>query len=345
MKPIHSRCRTETRAGVAGQNQTMRPPPPRTGSALIRHRGPALHVRTDMDSAESEEEVSRERDTESDRSHGRGFASVALASGTGEDVAALGTRGVRPRFRLEGVAFRSLMVSLAILLLVLWGWLALRLPAQSSLSPGDGPESGDLAEAESLPQDPADEETLDDETKVGAGDPALLPGTRDAGVQDPENTSTQQSTPTIVVYVSGQIHNPGVYDLPGGSRVNNLIDLAGGLSESADATAINLAAPLVDSQHVHVPSPGEQIPPAAVGPEAAGPAVSGPAGANQDGLVDINAAGLEELQALPGIGPALASAIVEWREANGPFASVEDLLDVPGIGDAKLERLRSHATV
>ena len=317
----------------------MRPPPPRTASAPVRRRATALRLKNDDDEVEAPSEETAEAPDDEARS--RGFASLALASGTGEDVAALGTKGMRPRFRMEGPVFRAILVGLAILLLVLWGWLALRLPASSDLMPGDGPESSELVGEESTGRESSAPAAVEAD---GAGASAPVAQPQSGMNQDSDPAADQQGSSTIVVYVSGQIHSPGVYELPASSRVNNLVEAAGGLAEDADATAINLAAPLADAQHIHVPAPGEEVPLDAAVPEGAGSAANGTAETDQSALINVNSAGLQELQQLPGIGPALASAIVEWREANGPFTSVEDLLDVPGIGDAKLEQLRSHAT-
>lgn len=135
--------------------------------------------------------------------------------------------------------------------------------------------------------------------------------------------------PGIWVHVAGAVRAPGVYLLPGGARVADAVAAAGGAAEGGCPDALNLAAPLADGSKVAVPLEGEEGVPTEV---LAGNEVS-------NGLVNVNMAGVEELQALPGIGPALAEAIVEEREANGPFGAVEDLLRVGGIGEKKLEKL------
>lgn len=135
--------------------------------------------------------------------------------------------------------------------------------------------------------------------------------------------------PGIWVHVAGAVRVPGVYLLPEGARVADAVAAAGGAAEGGCPDALNLAAPLADGSKVAVPLEGEEGVPAEV---LAGNEVS-------NGLVNVNTAGVEELQALPGIGPALAEAIVEEREANGPFGTVEDLLRVGGIGEKKLEKL------
>lgn len=153
------------------------------------------------------------------------------------------------------------------------------------------------------------------------------------------STSTT-SAATVIVHVAGAVRSPGVRELAAGSRVIDAIEAAGGLAASADAGRLNLAAVVRDGERVYVPEVGEQPPPA-VGGGSGGtggtPSASGP--------VDLNAATLEQLDALPGIGPATAAAIVQWRETNGPFTSVDELLDVRGIGEAKLEQVRALVVV
>lgn len=144
-------------------------------------------------------------------------------------------------------------------------------------------------------------------------------------------------TPTpvyIVVQVSGAVAQPGVYTLPENSRVNDAILAAGGLQPEADVGALNLATRLQDGQRLHVLVQGEAPPAAAVAPLAPGPA--GQAGS----LINVNAASAAELESLPGIGAVLAQRIVEDRQANGPYTTVDDLLRVRGIGPAILEDLR-----
>ncbi|HEY7072006.1 MAG TPA: ComEA family DNA-binding protein [Acidimicrobiales bacterium] len=139
----------------------------------------------------------------------------------------------------------------------------------------------------------------------------------------------------VVVDVAGAVVTPGVHHLDTGARVVDAIDAAGGLAPDADPARINLAAVLVDGQQVYVARVGEAPPVAASAAAADGPTP----------LVDLNTASATELDGLPGIGPTTAEAIIDHRERNGPFASVDDLLDVRGIGDAKLEQLRDRVTV
>lgn len=151
-----------------------------------------------------------------------------------------------------------------------------------------------------------------------------------------------------VVHVSGAVARPGLVRLPAGSRIDDALRAAGGPDEDADLQAVNLARPVVDGEQIHVPRPGE-APPAAVpagpAPSGGGDGSSGAGASGGAGLIDINRASVEELQELPGVGPAIAQRIVEHREGNGPFASVDQLEEVSGIGPKTLEKIRDRASV
>ena len=158
----------------------------------------------------------------------------------------------------------------------------------------------------------------------------------------PPPTSTPFPTPTpapIRVYVSGAVRQPAVYELPPGSIVQDAVDMAGGPASEADLDRINLALELFDQQQVYVPFQGEvDSPPVVSGGE---PGSTAPAG----GLINVNTATVAELEALPRIGPTMAQRIVTYREANGPFAAIEDVQNVPGIGPATFEELEGLITV
>ena len=159
---------------------------------------------------------------------------------------------------------------------------------------------------------------------------------------------TQPASEEWFLYVTGSVRRPGVYRLPPGARTVHLVDAAGGLDGFADPVAINLAQPLADGMHVHVPRKGERQPEEALVIAAPTVRVGPPArvpDSKSGGLIDVNRASETELTALRGIGPALARRIVEYRERNGPFRSVEELVQVRGIGPAKLEGFRDRATV
>lgn len=157
----------------------------------------------------------------------------------------------------------------------------------------------------------------------------------------------------IVVDVDGAVAHPGLYKLPPDSRVQAALAAAGGLSPQADVHRINRAAKLHDGQKLYVLSQGESTPPQAAsgGQSCEGQsctsAEGGLSGSDPEGqgLVNINTANAAQLTQLPGVGPAIAQKIIDYRTANGPFTSVDDLTKVPGIGAAKLAQIKSHARV
>ena len=133
----------------------------------------------------------------------------------------------------------------------------------------------------------------------------------------------------VVVHVSGAVERPGVYVLEHGERVIDAVAAAGGAVAGSDLHQLNLAAPVIDGLRIEVPLLGE--------------IVAVPAAPSAEGPVDVNRAGPADLERLPGVGPATAAAIVAHRDEFGPFASVDALLDVPGIGPAKIDALRDLA--
>ena len=157
----------------------------------------------------------------------------------------------------------------------------------------------------------------------------------------------------IVVDVDGAVAHPGLYKLPADSRVQAALAAAGGLSPQADVHRINRAAKLHDGQKLYVLSQGESTPPLAASSgqgcegQACTSAEGGVAGSDAEGqvLVNINAANAAQLTQLPGVGPAIAQKIIDYRTTNGSFTSVDDLTKVPGIGAAKLAQIKSHARV
>jgi len=155
--------------------------------------------------------------------------------------------------------------------------------------------------------------------------------------------------PRIIVHVSGAVNNAGVYELPDTARVNDALIAAGGENEHADLSQVNLADYLRDGMKVHIPAADEAVQ-AILTPPADGSAHGSGRGDNQannqnSGLININTATSEELQKLSGVGAVLAQNIIDFREANGSFASVDELVNVPRIGAATVERLRPSITV
>ncbi len=144
----------------------------------------------------------------------------------------------------------------------------------------------------------------------------------------------------IFVHLLGAVQRPGLYQLREGDRGIDAVAAAGGFAETADQSQLNLARPLSDGEQIHVPAIGETPSP---GAGTVGAGVGG--GGTVAGKVNLNTADLAALDTLPGVGPATAKAIVDWRDANGRFTAVEDLLSVTGIGDKTLAELRDLVTV
>ena len=152
-----------------------------------------------------------------------------------------------------------------------------------------------------------------------------------------ETAGTEAAPSQVYVHVAGQVGDPGLIHLDDGARVATAIEKAGGATDDADLSRVNLAAQVIDGQQVYVPADGEAGAPAAADPASAGGSV--------EAVINVNTASADQLEELPGIGPARAADLLEWRAENGPFESVEDLLQVPGIGPATLEDLRDQVRV
>ena len=146
-----------------------------------------------------------------------------------------------------------------------------------------------------------------------------------------------QGTPTaaaIEVYVAGAVKSTGVYSLPAGSRVHAAISAAGGAAQDADLDRINLSAFLVDGQRVYMPRVGEAVP---VEDSSRASTAVDPA----QPLVNINSADLQTMMTLPGNGESKEAAIINYRSEHGPYTNLEELLNVPGIGQAILDQIRA----
>lgn len=191
-------------------------------------------------------------------------------------------------------------------------------------------------------------------TEAATSAPADSSAPAEAGAsgQGGDAASTDDgATGDVVVHVSGAVAEPGVVTLPAGSRVDDAVQAAGGATEDAELDSVNLARTLVDGEQIHVPLPGEEPPAVASAPaeDAAGQGstddATGTAGTDGAGLIDLNSADAAALEELPGVGPAIAARIIEYRDANGPFTSVDELEEVPGIGPVTLEEIRPMATV
>jgi competence protein ComEA len=151
----------------------------------------------------------------------------------------------------------------------------------------------------------------------------------------PGKSSSSTSPSVIFVHVLGAVRAPGLYELHGGSRVIDAVSAAGGFLENAEQSGVNLARPVTDGEQLIVPIIGQ----------APRPPLQGDATTSSPQLVNLNTATETDLETLPRIGPALAGRILAWREQNGRFASVEDLLNVTGVGDKTFDGLKDLVTV
>jgi competence protein ComEA len=174
--------------------------------------------------------------------------------------------------------------------------------------------------------------------KLGAPSPSTLP------------IAVSSSAPQLVVHAAGAVKQPGVYVMASGARAADVVYAAGGLSPDADGDRVNLAQPVIDGSRLYIPRRGSTVP--LVPPEQlsggappAGGTATGVDGAPGNAPIDLNTATVVQLDALPGVGPATAASIVEYRTKIGRFKSVNQLLDVPGIGEAKLTAMRKRLVV
>jgi competence protein ComEA len=154
----------------------------------------------------------------------------------------------------------------------------------------------------------------------------------------PETSATASPSDEVAVHVAGRVRRPGLVHLPAGSRVHDAIRAAGGATSGADLNAVNLARKLTDGEQIRVPAPGDPAPP----PDAA--TTPGSLGGTPSAPLDLNTATPEQLDTLPGVGEVTANRIVAYRSAH-PFTTVDELLEVPGIGQRRFEQLKDLVTV
>lgn len=173
----------------------------------------------------------------------------------------------------------------------------------------------------------------DGEKADGQGATAYTPGAGELG--GPSSGPAAR----LVVYVTGKVRRPGVFVLPTGARVADAIQAAGGVRKGASPGGVNLARHVVDGEQITVGSPAQSG--EAAGPDAPPGGMGTPGGA----VVNLNTATAAQLDALPGVGGVIAQRIVDYRDARGGFQSVEQLKDVPGIGERKFAELRDKVTV
>jgi len=165
---------------------------------------------------------------------------------------------------------------------------------------------------------------------------SLSSGGKDAKAA--ENSETVETEPDkIKVYIAGSITKAGVYELNSDTRVEDVVKAAGGVTADADLSSVNLAQKLKDEDMIYIPKIGEA--------EQPSPSVVPSNLQQNDNKIDINKASVQELDTLPGIGPAKAQKIVDYREQNGSFKSIEDIQEVSGIGPATFENIKDLITV
>ena len=141
------------------------------------------------------------------------------------------------------------------------------------------------------------------------------------------SSDAYKENPAGYVYICGAVENTGIYEFTKGMRLFELIEMAGGLDEEADADAINLATEVTDGQQIRIPYIGESL------------------ALPEDGLVDINTADIKELCTIPGIGESRASAIIDYREQNGGFKDIEEIKNISGIKDATFNKIKPYICV
>ena len=166
---------------------------------------------------------------------------------------------------------------------------------------------------------------------------AVTASPSNGAVPAPAASASPSPAALLLVDVAGWVRHPGVYEFEEGSRVIDAIDAAGGARPGAMLESLNLAAPLADGSQILVPKKGT---------EGSAPATGASGGGTAPGaLINVNTATATELEELPGVGEVIGQAIVDYRTENGPFTSVDQLLDVSGIGDATLANIRELVTV
>ena len=162
----------------------------------------------------------------------------------------------------------------------------------------------------------------------------LFSATETQETDSSDETTVQKGV--LCAYICGSVKKPGVYELPDGSRICDLVDLAGGMTKDAKEGAVNLAEPVTDGQMVNIPANGETDENGST--DSAQPDTD-------DGKVDLNTASADQLMTLSGIGEAKAGQIIQYREQNGRFQKIEDLMNVPGIKQGTFDKLKDRIKV
>jgi competence protein ComEA len=261
-------------------------------------------------------------------------------------AAARAVDGVAPTLhgRFHVTAHHLTVVALVLsAAMALAAWLLVRsgpepVPVRASLQlpPGTTPTAAATPDPTSST---AADASLPDAATTGLTQPVVAP---------PAGATDSAGAPALLVHVTGKVRRPGVVELPAGSRVVDAIEAAGGAMLGARLSRLNLARPLVDGEQVAVGVPVAVSPlvaPLVAPPPAVGATPSQPTTATAGGLVNLNTATQPELEELPGIGPVTATSILEWRSEHGGFSTVDELIEVSGIGEVTLAELRDLVTV
>ncbi len=159
----------------------------------------------------------------------------------------------------------------------------------------------------------------------------------------PNSTENQNTTAEIIVHIDGEVVKPGIVCLPTEARITDAISAAGGLTELADTSKINLAYSLQDGQKVYIPSINDTQVETYIQNDAGDNVIV--QDSSSSSLININSATQSELDSLPGIGPSTASKIIDYRNKNGDFKNIEDLMNVSGIGEAKFNNIRDYICI
>ncbi|MDR1015617.1 MAG: ComEA family DNA-binding protein [Coriobacteriales bacterium] len=270
-----------------------------------------------------------------------------------------GNGGERRRSRLKLLVIGALGIAAALAAFTFWprqgeeGLVVASAQESPAATPEGGAPDGQAGALAGLPGRP---EGALGSAQGGLGATAQAGDAAVQGAGGGEAASAAKAAAEeLTVYVTGAVAEPGVYVVGQGARINDAVKDAGGLSQDAAANYVNLAAPLQDGQHVHIPDLAQvesgEATLIAAGASSGDPLPQGQAEgqdapeAQGGSLVNINTADSAALESLPGIGPATAKRIIDHREKNGAFASIEGLKDVSGIGEKKYEELAGKVCV
>lgn len=261
---------------------------------------------------------------------------------------------------IGSTASRGLIVTVVVAVLISVTFFACQ---RQDPDDGAGTDGADMLASTNAPGVPGGT------AEVGGGGAVAATGTGEATAEGDGQADEQDDQQEVVVSVQGMVHHPGLLRVQASTRVGEAIEAAGGGLPKAVVLGINLAEPVSDGMQIVVDDRGSRV--VYAGGAQAAPGGAGGAGADgtksggsgsgsaaqggnsggaggadgTDGKVNLNTADATQLETISGIGPATAEAIIAWRESNGPFTSIEQLLDVRGIGPAKFEAMRDAVTI